>query len=145
MQFFAFWGSYGFWYCFHEFNEIKFCFNYLAEISRKFSADRWFNKTEDCIFPRSFILRGSQCGDPFDGWRLKISHFDGWRLNFTSFDGWRLVFQNDVYRTNLSTNLTVSFKKTICYFLYLNTGFNPIICALKMRLLVINYGNYVYY
>ena len=27
----------------------------FAEISRKISAVRWFNKTEDCIFPRSFI------------------------------------------------------------------------------------------
>ena len=31
----------------------------LAEISRKFSAVRWFDKTEDCIFPRSFILRSN--------------------------------------------------------------------------------------
>ena len=31
----------------------------FAEISRKFSAVRWFNKTEDCIFPRSFILRSN--------------------------------------------------------------------------------------
>ena len=30
---------------------------HFAEISRKFSAICWFNKTEDCIFPRSFILR----------------------------------------------------------------------------------------
>ena len=29
----------------------------FAEISRKFSAVCWFSKTEDCIFPRSFILR----------------------------------------------------------------------------------------
>ena len=27
----------------------------------------------------------------------------------------------------------------------MNTGINPIICALKMRLLVFNYDNYVYY
>ena len=27
----------------------------FAEISTKISAVRWFNKTEDCIFPRSFI------------------------------------------------------------------------------------------
>ena len=84
-------------------------------------------------------------GGPFDGWRLKISRFDGWRLNFRSFDGWRLIFRNDVYNTNLNPNLTVSFNKTICFFSYLNTEFNPIICALKMRLLVFNYGNYVYY
>ena len=32
---------------------------FFAEISRKFSAVRWFNKTEDCIFPRSFILRSN--------------------------------------------------------------------------------------
>ena len=31
----------------------------FAEISRKFSAVRWFNETEDCIFPRSFILRSN--------------------------------------------------------------------------------------
>ena len=31
----------------------------FAEISRKFSAVRWFDKTEDCIFPRSFILRSN--------------------------------------------------------------------------------------
>ena len=31
----------------------------FAEISRKFSAVRWLNKTEDCIFPRSFILRSN--------------------------------------------------------------------------------------
>ena len=31
----------------------------FAEISRKFSAVRWFNKTEDCIFSRSFILRSN--------------------------------------------------------------------------------------
>jgi len=31
----------------------------FAEISRKFSAVRWFNKTEDCIFPCSFILRSN--------------------------------------------------------------------------------------
>ena len=29
----------------------------FAEISRKFSAVCWFNITEDCILPRSFILR----------------------------------------------------------------------------------------
>ena len=29
--------------------------NCFAEISKKISAARWFNKTEDCIFPRSFI------------------------------------------------------------------------------------------
>ena len=84
-------------------------------------------------------------GGPFDGWRLKISRFDGWRLNFRSFDGWRLIFWNNVYNTNLNPNLTVSFNKTICFFSYLNTGFNPIICALKTRLLVFNYGNYVCY
>ena len=88
---------------------------------------------------------GSQWGGPFDGWRLKISRFDGWRLNFRSFDGWRLIFRNDVYNTNLNPNLTVSLNETVCFFSYLNTGFNPIIGALKMRLLVFNYGNYVYY
>ena len=88
---------------------------------------------------------GSQWGGPFDGWRLKISRFDGRRLNFRSFDGWRLIFWNDVYNTKLNPNLTVRFHKMICFFSYLNTGFNPIICALKMRLLVFNYGNYVYY
>jgi len=31
----------------------------FAEISRNFSAVRWLNKTEDCIFPRSFILRSN--------------------------------------------------------------------------------------
>ena len=31
----------------------------FAEISRKFSAVRWFDKTEDCIFPRSSILRSN--------------------------------------------------------------------------------------
>ena len=31
----------------------------FAEISRKFSAVRWFDKTEDCIFPCSFILRSN--------------------------------------------------------------------------------------
>ena len=31
----------------------------FAEISRKFSAVRWFDKTEDCIFPRFFILRSN--------------------------------------------------------------------------------------
>ena len=31
-----------------------------------------------------------------------------------------------------STNLTVSFNEKICFFFsYLNTGFNPIICALN--------------
>ena len=91
------------------------------------------------------MSEGLNGGGPFDGWRLKISRFDGWRLNFRSFDGLRLIFRNDVYNTNLNPNLTVSFNKTICFFSYLNTGFNPIICALKMRLLVFNYGNYVYY
>ena len=33
--------------------------NIFAEISRKFSVVRWFNKTEDCIFPSSFILRSN--------------------------------------------------------------------------------------
>ena len=94
---------------------------------------------------RTAWFEGLNGGGPFDGWRLKISRFDGWRLNFWSFDGWRLIFRNDVYNTNLNPNLTVSFNKTICFFSYLNTGFNPIICALKMRLLVFNYDNYVYY
>ena len=31
----------------------------FGEISRKFSAVRWFKKPEDCIFPRSFILRSN--------------------------------------------------------------------------------------
>ena len=31
----------------------------FAEISRKFSVVCLFNKTEDCIFPRSFILRSN--------------------------------------------------------------------------------------
>ena len=31
----------------------------FAEISRKFSAVRWFNKTEDCIFSCSLILRSN--------------------------------------------------------------------------------------
>ena len=31
----------------------------FVEISRKFSAVRWFDKTEDCIFPCSFILRSN--------------------------------------------------------------------------------------
>ena len=39
--------------CSHHFKEAVI----FAEISRKFSAVCWFNKTEDCIFPRSFILR----------------------------------------------------------------------------------------
>ena len=39
----------------------------------------------------------------------------------------------------------LSLPLTICFFSYLNIGFNPIICALKMRLLVFNYGNYAYY
>ena len=38
--------------------------------------------------------------------------------------------------------MTVTFNKTICFFSYSNTGFNPIICSLKIRLLVFNYGNY---
>ena len=37
------------------------------------------------------------------------------------------------------TNMPVSFNEKICFFFsYLNTGFNPRICALKMRLLVFN-------
>ena len=40
-----------------------------------------------------------------------------------------------------STTLIVSFNEKICFFFsYLNTGFNPTICALKMRLLVFNSG-----
>ena len=100
------------------------------------------------LFISSLLIsldEGLNGGGPFDGWRLKISRFDGWRLNFRSFDGWRLIFWNNVYNTNLNPNLTVSFNKTICFFSYLNTGFNPIIFALKMRLLVFNYGNYVCY
>ena len=83
-------------------------------------------------------------GGPFDGWRLKINRFDGWRLTFRSFDGWRLIFRNDVYHTNLKHPFDC-FNKTICFFSYLNLRFNPIICALKRRLLVFNYGNCVYY
>ena len=37
------------------------------------------------------------------------------------------------------TNMPVSFNEKIWFFFsYLNTEFNPIICALKMRLLVFN-------
>ena len=38
------------------------------------------------------------------------------------------------------TNMPVSFNEKRCFFFfsYLNTEFNPIICALKMRLLVFN-------
>ena len=37
----------------------SFCLKWenFAEISRKFSTVCWFNKSEDCIFPSSFILR----------------------------------------------------------------------------------------
>ena len=39
-----------------------------------------------------------------------------------------------------STNLTLSFNEKICFFFsYFNAGFNPIICALRMRLLVFNF------
>ena len=41
------------------FNLSIFCLYFFAEISTKFSAVRWFDKTEDCIFPRSFILRSN--------------------------------------------------------------------------------------
>ena len=40
-------------------NTILASMDIFAEISRKFSAVRWFDKTEDCIFPRSFILRSN--------------------------------------------------------------------------------------
>ena len=61
----------------------------------------------------SRVSIGGGGGGPCDGWLLKISRFDGWRLNFRSFDGWRLIIRNNVYHTNLSTNLALSFNKTI--------------------------------
>ena len=43
-----------------------------------------------------------------------------------------------ITRISRST-MPLSFNEKICFFFsYLNTGFNPIICALKMRLLVFN-------
>ena len=55
---------------------IVFGLVFFAEISKKISAVRWFNKTEDCIFPRSFIH------DPL--YNLSISRSD-LRLQYCSY------------------------------------------------------------
>ena len=129
----------------------------FAEISKKISAVRWFNKTEDCIFPRSFIYDPLYNLSIFHN--LSISRSD-LRLQYCSYlsifsgsthpfcvyprfpKGFTLYITSPLYyKTNAIKCLShpVFMTRTVNVFTHVTGYSHPILSICRLFLVTINH------